>query len=629
MFRPGDVVTVLGAGNMGSGIAQILAAAGYHVKVRDLTDKDIERGRNIIQENLQRSVNKGKMTLEKMSKQLALIEFTTKLDDAVKDARLIIEAVFEDEKVKRALFEEVAKLASNDAIVVTNTSSLLVKRLFEGFPYPERTAGLHFFYPASINRLIEIIPSPQTSKETLAGLKDLSFSMKKIPIRTADSSGFCVNRFFVPFLNEATRIVEEGAANIATVDEAANECLGTHMGPFALMNVIGIPIAYHAVSSLGQSFGPFYAPSALLKGQFDKGEKWPTEGDVDSGKKDGVRARLLGVILGISTHLVEEGVTTAEETDRAAQVGLQWDAGPFSMINTMGAFAALDLVQKIHGRWGNDFPMTERLSEIGISGEEWPISTVQVERDGPLAWILIDRPEAMNALNLKVLKDVQKAVQQCSSDPDVKALLLGSTSDVFAAGADISAMVGMTAAQAQEFLGYGQKVLRSIETTEKPVIAVVDGYALGGGLELALSADFILASERATLGLPEVSLGIMPGFGGTQRLPRLVGKAKAKMMVMGALQIKAKEAYEMGLVARIYPPEKLKDEARAMALTIVSRAPVAVRLAKESIERGLDGTLDAGQALERELATYTFTTEDLREGMKAFIERRPPAYKGK
>jgi enoyl-CoA hydratase/3-hydroxyacyl-CoA dehydrogenase len=629
MFRSGDTVTVLGAGNMGSGIAQTLAGAGYHVLVRDLTDRDLERGRNNIQENLQRSLAKGKITSEKMGKQLSLIEFTTDLQKAVSGSKLIIEAVFEDEKVKRSLFEELSKIASEDAIVVTNTSSYLVKRLFEGFPNPERTAGLHFFYPASVNRLIEIIPGPQTSKETLGKLSELSFAMKKICIRATDSSGFCVNRFFVPFLNEATRIVEQGEANIATVDEAANEALGTRMGPFALMNAIGIPIAYHAVSSLWQSFGPFYAPSTLLKAQFEKNEKWTTEGDVDTEKKEAVKQRLMGAIIGIATRLVEEGVTTPEETDRGAVVGLQWDAGPFTMLNTMGAPMALELVQRIHGKWGNDFPMTERLSELGISGEEWPMSTVRLERDGPLAWILLDRPEAMNALNLKVLKDILKAVQQYSTDPDVKAMLISSTFDTFAAGADISAMVGMTVSQAQEFLSFGQRVMRTIETSEKPVIAVVDGYALGGGLELALATDFILASDRATVGLPEVSLGIIPGFGGTQRLSRLVGKAKAKMLVMGALQVKAKEAYDMGLIARLYPPEKLKDEARTIALTIISRGPIAVRLAKEAIERGVDGSLDAGLALERQFATYTFTTEDLREGMKAFLERRPPAYQGK
>jgi enoyl-CoA hydratase/3-hydroxyacyl-CoA dehydrogenase len=629
MFRPGDSIAVLGAGNMGSGIAQTLAGVGFHVVVRDLTDRELERGRNNIQENLQRSLAKGKLTSEKMGKLLSLVEFTTDLEKAVKGAKVIIEAVFEDEKVKRSLFAEVAKMASEDAIVVTNTSSFEVKRLFEGFPNPQRTAGLHFFYPASVNRLIEIIPGPQSSKETLDKVRELSFMMKKIPIRASDSAGFCVNRFFVPILNEATRIVEQGEANIATVDEAANEALGTRMGPFALMNAIGIPIAYHAMTSLWNSFGPFYAPSTLLKAQFEKNEKWSTEGDVDTEKKEAVKQRLQGVIIGIATRLVEEGVTTAEETDRGAVIGLQWDDGPFAMLNAMGAPTALELVQKIHGKWGNDFPMTERLSELGISGEEWLMSTVRTERDGPLGWILIDRPEAMNALNLKVLKDVQKAVQQFSADPEVKALLIGSTFDTFAAGADISAMVGMTVAQAEEFLGFGQKVLRTIETLDKPVIAVVDGYALGGGLELALSADFILASERATLGLPEVSLGIIPGFGGTQRLSRLVGKAKAKMLVMGALQVKAKEAYDMGLVARLYPPEKLKDEARTLALTIVSRGPVAVRLAKEAIERGVDGSLDAGLALEHQLVTYTFTTEDLREGMKAFLERRTPAYKGK
>jgi enoyl-CoA hydratase/3-hydroxyacyl-CoA dehydrogenase len=629
MVSNGDAVAVLGAGNMGSGIAQSLAMAGYRVVVRDLTEKEVERGRGIIEENLSRSIQRGRLTPEKKARILSMVEFTTDLKKSVEGADLVIEAVFEELDVKLALLDELSKLVKDDAVVVTNTSSLSVGRLFEKFPHPERTAGLHFFYPASVNKLIEIIPGPTTSKETVEALMGLTYTLKKIPIRAKDSAGFCVNRFFVPFLNESCRIVEEGVANMPTVEAASSELLGTKAGPFSLMNAIGIPIAFHSVTSLSQTFGRFYAPADLLKAQFEKGAKWTIDGEIDLGGLQAVKARLAGVIIGIATRLVEEGVATAEDTDRSAVIGLAWDQGPFSILNSIGSASSLEQVEAIHQKWGNDFPITERLSELGIAGEQWPLSTVRIEKDGPLAWILLDRPESMNAINLNVLKDIEGAIKAVAEDPDAKVVLISSTSNVFAAGADIEEMVGKTTGEAQEFLSMGHRVMRRIETLEKPVIAVVEGYALGGGLELALSADFIIASETAMLGLPEVSLGIIPGFGGTQRLPRLVGKATGKMLVMGGIQVKATEAYQMGFVSRLCPASSLKSEARALAMTVASRAPIAVRLAKESIERGLDGSLGAGLALERQLATYTFTTEDLREGMKAFLERRPPAYKGK
>jgi enoyl-CoA hydratase/3-hydroxyacyl-CoA dehydrogenase len=629
MLVPGQKVAVLGAGNMGSGIAQSLATAGFRVVVRDLTEKELDRGKGIIAENLARSLKRGKITEEKRAKILGNIEFTTDLAKASDGAKVVIEAVFEEEKVKLAVFSDLAKRVSEETIVATNTSSLSVAKLFETFPNHRRTAGLHFFYPASVNKLVEIIAGPETSRETLQTLTSLVFSLKKIPISTRDSAGFCVNRFFVPLLNEATRIVEEGIANIPDVEAAANELFGTKMGPFASMNATGVPIAYHATSSLGKAFGRFYVPSRLLAQQFEKGEKWGLDGSADPTKKEAVRNRLLGLVCGIAAQLVSEGVTTSEETDRGAVTGLAWKQGPFALMNAIGVPFVLEQVEALHLRWAQDFPVSPRLGEAGITGDPWPLCTVRTEKEGPLAWVLLDRPEVMNALNSKVLEDLDRAITEVTSDPQVRVILLGSTSNVFAAGADIEEMVAKTVAEAAAFTANGHRVLHRIQSTAVPTIAVVDGYAFGGGLEIALSADLILASETATLGLPEVSLGIIPGFGGTQRLSRRVGVARAKMMILGGLQIKAREAYEMGLVSRLYPPEKLRDEAKALALTMASRAPVAVRVAKEAIEVGSDGTLEGGLALERQLATYTFTTEDLREGMRAFLEKRPAQFQGK
>jgi enoyl-CoA hydratase/3-hydroxyacyl-CoA dehydrogenase len=622
-------IAVLGAGNMGSGIAQAFASAGYPVVVRDLTEKELARGRETIERNLNRSVERGRLRPEKRDQVLSAIEFTTELKVAAKNARLVIEAVFEEEKVKKTLFSELAPLVGEKTLVVTNTSSLSVSHLFEGFPLPERCAGLHFFFPASVNRLVEIIPGPNTSKATMESLLSISYSIKKIPIRVRDSPGFCINRFFVPFLNEATRLLEDKVADIPTIEAAANELLGTKMGPFELMNVTGIPIAYHSNSTLGKALGKYYHPSALLKEQFEKGEKWKIEGEANPAQKEAAKGHLAGVLLGIASRLVEEGVATAEETDRGARIGLAWRVGPFSLLNEMGTISGYEQVDKIHRHWGGAFPVSSRLAEVAISNEPWPLTTVRLEKDGPIAWILLDRPDALNALNSKVLLDLERAVKEAASDAGVHVLLLSSTSNNFAAGADIAEMVTKTPAESLAYTTLGHRVLSLIDTLEKPVIAVVDGYALGGGLELSLSADFILASEEANLGLPEVSLGIIPGFGGTQRLARRIGDSRAKLMILTGTHVRAPEACAMGLVARTYPAEKLKDEARELALTIASRAPVAVRLAKDAVDFGIEAPLPSGLALEKQLATYTFTTEDLREGMKAYLEKRKPEFKGR
>ncbi len=619
---------VLGGGNMGSGIAQTFATAGYPVSVRDLTEKDLDRGRGIIEKNLSRSVERGRIDAPKKAQILSRIEFTTELAGAVSGAQLIVEAVFEDPKVKKALYTDLAPLVSPEAIVATNTSSLSVGKLFNDFPVPERCAGLHFFFPASVNKLVEVIPGPSTSRRTLDQLSGICYSIRKIPIKVKDAPGFCVNRFFVPFLNESTRIVEEGIAGIPTVEEAANELLGTKMGPFQLMNVTGIPIAFHSISTLGDAFGDYYRPSKLLKEQFERGANWSLEGAVETSAKDDVKGRLAGTVIGIASRLVEEGVARAEETDRGARIGLAWKQGPFELLNSLGTIAGYEHVDKLHRRWGVTFPVSPRLAEIAILNEPWPLSTVLYTKEAPIAWIQLDRPEALNALNSSVLRDLDSAVGQAAADPEVRVVLISSTSNNFAAGADIAEMVSKTPAESLAYTTRGHEVLRKIETLEKPVISVVDGYALGGGLELALSADFILAGEDATLGLPEVSLGIIPGFGGTQRLSRLIGRAKAKMLILSGLPVRAPEACALGFVARTYPSEQLRDEARALALTIASRAPRAVQLAKQAVDGGTEASLPTGLALERQLATYTFTTTDLREGMRAYLEKRKPEFTG-
>ncbi len=630
-LRPGDAITVLGAGNMGSGIAQAAAQAGFSVRIRDIGEADLQRGLANIQATLDGAIQRGKLTLIKKEAILGRLHFTTELAQALEGTRLVIEAVFEEERVKRPLFESVVRQVGPDTLVVSNTSSLSIARLFQGLEGPGRFAGLHFFYPAAINRLVEVVGAPGTSPEALDELVDLCYQLRKIPVRVKDSAGFCVNRFFVPYLNEATRIREEGLANISTIETAANRLLGTNLGPFQLMNVTGIPIAFHSETSLALAFGDFYAPSASLKAQFESKEKWDlSEGPLDESRIAPVQRRLKGVLLGIAARLVEEGVATPEETDRAAVVGLRWSQGPFALMGESGVSEAFADVEEIHQRWGESFPVSKELRARGENREaSWPLRRVKLLKEGPLAWVLLDRPEVLNALNSQVLGQLETTLHAAASDPEVRVVLLSGSSRVFAAGADISEMAGKTAFEGREFTFLGQRVAHTIENLPKPVIAVVEGYALGGGLELALAADFILAAEGTQLALPEVSLGIHPGFGGTQRLVRLIGRARTKLLVESGLPVLANEGEKWGLVARVYPAAVLKEEARKLALAVSSRAPLAVSMVRRIIDRGADADLETALQLEGDSASLTFATEDQKEGMRAYLERRPPRFQGR
>ena len=244
--------------------------------------------------------------------------------------------------------------------------------------------------------------------------------------------------------------------------------------------------------------------------------------------------------------------------------------------------------------------------------------------------IIINRPKALNALNPEVLKALENALEKAETDEKVKVILITGAGDkAFVAGADIAEMSKMSPSQAREFSKLGQRVFRKIEQMEKPVIAVINGYALGGGLELAISCDYILASENAQLGQPEVGLGIFPGFGGTQRLVRILGKLRAKELIFWGERISAQKALEIGLVNQVVPQDKLMEKAKELAQKLMSKGLVAIGLAKLAIERGSELDLDSGLALEQSLFSLCFDTQDQKEGMKAFLEKRKPEFKGK
>ncbi len=254
---------------------------------------------------------------------------------------------------------------------------------------------------------------------------------------------------------------------------------------------------------------------------------------------------------------------------------------------------------------------------------------VLFQQEDGIATITINRPKQMNALNPEVLNQLEQALDRAEKDKDAKVILItGAGEKAFVAGADIAEMSKMTPLEAKEFSKLGQKVFRKIEQIKKPVIAVVNGYALGGGLELAISCDYILASENAQLGQPEVGLGIFPGFGGTQRLVRILGKLRAKELVFFGERITAQKAYEMGLVNEIVPQDKLMERAKELAKKLMEKGLVAIGLVKTAIERGADLDLDSALLIEQTLFGLCFDTHDQKEGMSAFLEKRKPQFKG-
>ena len=250
------------------------------------------------------------------------------------------------------------------------------------------------------------------------------------------------------------------------------------------------------------------------------------------------------------------------------------------------------------------------------------------KKDG-IGYVTMNRPKALNALNTEVLTELDDVFRAIDKDDEVQVAIVTGEGRSFIAGADIAQMSELNGTEGRDMTIQGQLVMELIETINKPVIAAVNGFALGGGNELAMACDIRIASEKAKFGQPEVNLGIIPGYGGTQRLPRLVGKGMAKKLIYSAEMIDAQEAYRIGLVQEVVPAEELMEAAEKLAKTIMSKAPTAIKMAKVAINNGINTDLKIGVQFEAESYTSTFVSEDRVEGMKAFVEKRPAEFKNK
>ena len=673
-------IGVVGAGTMGAGITQKIAQENIPVVLVDIKQEFVDRGLDNIKKLLQEGVEKKIFTSEKSAQILQNVTGTTDIN-ALKDADLVIEAVFEDQNVKKDLFKNLDSICEAKTILASNTSSFSISSLAAETKRPDRFIGLHYFYHPAKNRLLEIVPGKKTSAETLARAAEFASLTGKTAIVVQDTAGFAVNRFFVPWLNESVRILEEGLANIPTIDEATKRVFKIGMGPFLLMNVTGIPIAYHSTVTLGEKFGSFYAPAKKLKEQFESQKKWQIEGKVDESKMKTVTDRLLGTIFLVAAQLVDEGVASIEDTDRAAKIGLRWALGPFELMNKFGLDQAYPLVKNLTQKYGLKVP--GKLEKQWLSKSPWEFRWVDLSVTGNIATITVNRPEAMNALNEVVVRQLAEVFTQAEQNPDVKAIVLEGKGKAFIAGADIGFFVknikNKSIDRIIEFTKKGQDLLLRIDKSPKLVIAKLDGLALGGGAELALAADVRLMTERGTLGFPETGIGIYPGLAGTQRLPRLVGSELAKYLILTGDLISGPTAQEMGLVeavravdlnqrirnlvdnyqssavgqetivpsAKVDPIKslfsskniqglltgKFKQSANAlearMAKKISYKAPVALQLANQLIDQGLTGSLEEGIKLELSRLPEIFATRDAYEGLTSILQRRRPTFEGK
>jgi enoyl-CoA hydratase/3-hydroxyacyl-CoA dehydrogenase len=674
-------IGIIGAGNMGGGIAQKVAQEGLQVVIVDVEDKFVQRGMENIKKTLSQAVERGIFTKKQTEEILSRIKGTTNKEE-VKDADIVIEAVFEDLDVKKDLFKYLDNICENKTVLATNTSSFSITELSSSVNRNDRFLGLHFFYHPAMNRLLEIIPGKNTSRKTIDLADNFSSLIGKTAIHVTDAPGFAVNRFFVPWLNEATRLLEENIANIPTIDDTAKKVFKIPMGPFELMNVTGIPIAYHSTMGLGNKLGDFYVSSNRLKQQFERQDRWDTSGEVNASKAKAVEERLLGVVFTIACTLAAENVSSIEDIDRGAKVGLRWHRGPFEMMNKYGIDYSYDTVKKFIRRYPK-VKMPTLLEQNYKNKKLWSFCYVDLKIEDNIAKILFNRPEAMNAINEEVISQLDEQFTAANNNPEVNAIVLEGAGKAFVAGADILYFIKKIEQNKiddiLEFTRYGQSVLNKIDTSEKPVIAKLNGLALGGGAEIALAADTIIATEKGSIGFPETGIGIYPGLGGTQRTTQYIGKELAKYLIFTGKILDAKNAVSIGLVEYVLSPDeidskipeliksgkmlkksrkkivklpdgfqKIKDYfsdaniefvlsggedlnefGKKISKIISYKAPLAINIVNQIIDESCDLDLKKGLEIELSHLSEIFSTQDALEGLNSVVMKRRPTFEGK
>ena len=685
-MRPIGSVAIIGAGNMGSGIAQKSAQEQFDVQMVDREEQWVERGQSIIANFLDEAIERRIFRETEAEEIKDRITGVVGTENVAKDTDLVIEAVFEDFDIKTAVFATLDEVCDEHTILASNTSSLSVNALAEATGRPDRFVGLHFFYHPAKNRLIEIIPAETTSKQSLDAVEQYCKTMGKVVIICKDRPGFVVNRFFVPWLNEACLLLQEGVASAAAIDAVAEKAFRIGMGPFALMNLTGPPIALHSTDYLAEQLHcPRYTGSANLRKMVEDGEMWDIGEDTQCSDEEAaiIRQRLMGQVFSVSAQIVEEEICSMEDVDRGAKVGLRWALGPFEIANRIGISEAVSMAQSYADL--AEFELPNWFAELT---EPLEFNYVDTHVDGEVATVRINRPEAMNALNQVVVEQLGNALDSLNSREDIKTIVLDGAGKAFVAGADVKFFVDKIQADSfpdiYEFTAHGHEVLNKLENSDKTTIALTTGLALGGGLELALACDYRIGTRKTQFRFPETSIGIYPGLGGTQRTPRICGIEAARFAVLAGNFLDASSAAALGLLTHLVDPSEIEQTvsgistsgkpsnkyparpadsshlAAAFALEfyndanmdslaagncpegfdpddkMVSRqlkslsrtAPIALSMASDLLNDAVltEDNLQQGLALELERLDDIFASSDALEGLSALIQGRRPNY---
>jgi enoyl-CoA hydratase/3-hydroxyacyl-CoA dehydrogenase len=629
-------VTVVGAGSIGSAIAEVVAMQGFDIKLMDISEETLKRAVEKIRER---------------------IKTTTSLAEALNDADLVIEAVPEILDLKKKVFSDVEEHAPEHIILATSTSFLSVTELASATKRPDKFIGAHFFYPPKILKLLEIIWGEKTSQETVKSVEDFAKKIGRIVVHVKkDAPAFVANRIFVTMSNEAAWALEAGEGTVEEIDSAVKYRMGLPMGLFELHDALGggsVDVSYHVLEQFRKRLGETYRPAPIFEKLYKAGNwgKKTSKGfyDWSGGKTNEVplRAgakfdllRLVAPAVNEAAWLIERGVTTAEEIDLSVLNGLNYPRGLLRMADEIGIDAIVTKLGELHEKCKEERykpnPILEKMAKENKVGRKTNegfykygrgnYEFVLVEKVENVGIINLNRPRRANALNLTFLAEINDALTMLEEDEEVRAVMITGAGKNFCGGADILIFASGKPEQVVESSQAGHKVFRRIELNPKPVIAAINGPALGGGFELTMACDLRVMSDKAFLGLPELNLGITPAWGGTQRLAYLVGVGKLKEIVLLRKNIDAQKALELGIVSEVYPRGEFKEKALEFAKKVAELPPIAVQYVKKAVALGVMSSLEDGCSIESTVSGDVSLTDNVAEGIQAFRYKRKPRF---
>ncbi len=655
-------IAVIGSGQIGPDIAlfftKVLSPFGVHTVVVDVVDEALRKGQAKLQKKIAKGVETGAFTTESQAAMLEHVQFT-KDYDAIRGAELVVEAATEDNALKGRIFAQVEDLVPATAILASNSSHLEPEVIFEHTKDKERTLVIHYFFPAERNLMVEIVPGEATDRDITAWLLSFYEWMGKVPIEVRSRYGYALDPVFEGLFLACALIAESGLATTKQIDETCKKALGMTVGSFTAMNLTGgNPISNVGLDNYTHKINSWFRSPQSLKDKVSRNEPWdaPKRGEqveVPEPLRKQITDLLRGAYFGLCGEIVDAGLVSIADFNMGLELAL--DMRPaFTFMNDLGTAEALRLVKE-YAATHKGFIVPRCIEQHGATNTPFDIPVVLRRDYGDVCVLTIRRPKVLNALNQEVFAELQQRFADADKDPAIRAIVLtGFGKKAFVSGADVNFLARIESReQGVATSRESQAALDSIEDTEKPTVCALNGLAFGGGNELAMCLDLRIAKKgtKVLVGQPEPNIGIIPGAGGTQRLPRLVGFDAATPILRTGRPISSAKALEIGLIAEEVEGDLL-ERAIVLARQLADgkiRAPEIQRgpmtdvpaslpevdighLSKKvdeimcrAILEGARRGLRDGIRFEAECFGDVCATKDMRIGVTNFLEKGPRA----